>query len=178
MEELGDLEALGLAVGSHQWVGRQVPYKVCGLNTGPLSVITFSICVSAGPQLHFHLWCLASVPVVVTPNPELEGEENSRKRSTNLAKLTEGKATATASHQPGFQNTSFNDIPGFPDASVCKESACRVGDMETQVQSLGREDLLEEENSNPLHYSHRKHPKDRGAWWASVHGGRKGIGHN
>ena len=111
-------------------------------------MITFSICVSAGPQLHFHLWCLVSVPVVVTPNPELEGEENSRKRSTNLAKLTEGKATATASHQPGFQNTSFNDIPGFPDASVCKESACRVGDMETQVQSLGREDLLEEENSN------------------------------
>ena len=131
--------------------GPASPYKVCGLNTGPLGVVTFSIWVSAGPQLHFHLGCLASVPVVVAPNPELEGEENSRKCSTNLAKLTDRKATVTVSHQPGFQNTSFNHTLGFPDGSVCKESTCSAGDTEMQVRSLGQVELLEEENGNPLH---------------------------
>ena len=141
-------------------------------------MITFSIWVSAGLQLHFHLQCLASVPVAVIPNPALEGEENSRKRSTNLAKPTEGKATVTASRQRGFQNTFFNHTLGFPDGSVCKESACKAGGTETQVRSLGREDLLEEENGNPLHNSRGKHPKDRGTWRATVHVGHKGAGHN
>ena len=27
-----------------------------------------------------------------------------------------------------------------------------------------------EGNSNPLHYSCLRHPMDRGAWWATVHG--------
>ena len=38
----------------------------------------------------------------------------------------------------------------------------------TWVRSLGQEDPLEE--GNPLQYSCLKNPKDRGAWWATVHG--------
>ena len=42
--------------------------------------------------------------------------------------------------------------------------------QETQVQSLGQEDPLEEEiNGNPLQYSFLENPMDRGAWWATVH---------
>ena len=40
--------------------------------------------------------------------------------------------------------------------------------QERQVQSLGREDPLEEENGNPLQYSCLKNPMDRGAWQAAV----------
>ena len=39
-----------------------------------------------------------------------------------------------------------------------------------QVQSLGWEDPLEEENGNPLQYSCLKNPMDREAWQATVHG--------
>ena len=38
------------------------------------------------------------------------------------------------------------------------------------VQSLGREDLLEEEMAKPLQYSCLGNPMERGAWWATVHG--------
>ena len=41
---------------------------------------------------------------------------------------------------------------------------------EMQVQSLGWEDPLEEENGKPLQYSCLENPMDRGAWWATVHG--------
>ena len=42
--------------------------------------------------------------------------------------------------------------------------------QETQVQSLGWEDPHGEGNDNPLQYSCLENPKDRGAWWATVHG--------
>ena len=35
---------------------------------------------------------------------------------------------------------------------------------ETRVQSLGREDLLEKENGNPLQYSCLENPMDGGTW--------------
>ena len=38
------------------------------------------------------------------------------------------------------------------------------------MQSLGREDPLEEENGNPLQYSSLKNSMDRGALQATVHG--------
>ena len=41
--------------------------------------------------------------------------------------------------------------------------------QEMQVQSLGREDPLEEELANPLQYSCLGNPTDRGAWQATVH---------
>ena len=42
--------------------------------------------------------------------------------------------------------------------------------QETQVQSLGQKDPLEEETANPLQYSCQENPMDRGAWWTTVHG--------
>ena len=41
--------------------------------------------------------------------------------------------------------------------------------QETQVRSLGWEDPLEREWL-PLQYSCLGNPRDRGAWWATVHG--------
>ena len=43
----------------------------------------------------------------------------------------------------------------------------------TQVQSLGQEDPLEKRMANPLQYSCVENPRDRGAWWAMVHGATK-----
>ena len=48
--------------------------------------------------------------------------------------------------------------------------------QETQkmwVQSLGQERSPREGNSNPFQYSCLGNPMDRGAWWATVHGGAK-----
>ena len=45
-----------------------------------------------------------------------------------------------------------------------------VAVQEMRVQSLGQEDPLEKENSNPLHYSCLENPMDRGVWQATVHG--------
>ena len=33
-------------------------------------------------------------------------------------------------------------------------------------------------NGNPPQYSCLRNPMDRGAWWATVHGGGKRVGHN
>ena len=41
--------------------------------------------------------------------------------------------------------------------------------QETQVQSLGWEDPLEEENGNPLQYSCLENSMERGAWHATAH---------
>ena len=42
--------------------------------------------------------------------------------------------------------------------------------QETQVQSLGGEDSLEEQMVTPLEYSCLGNPMDRGTWWVTVHG--------
>ena len=44
--------------------------------------------------------------------------------------------------------------------------------QETQVQSLGQEDLLEKEMAT-LSSILVRNPMDRGVWWATVHGGAK-----
>ena len=41
---------------------------------------------------------------------------------------------------------------------------------ETQVQSLGQEDTLEEETVTHSSILAWESPMDRGAWWATVHG--------
>ena len=56
---------------------------------------------------------------------------------------------------------------GFPGSSDGKESACNA---ETQVQSLGWEDPLEEGNGNPLECSCLGNPMDRGIWQVTVLG--------
>ena len=48
---------------------------------------------------------------------------------------------------------------------------------DVQVQSLGREDPLEEGMATHSRYSCLENPTDRGAWRASVHGFTR-VGHN
>ena len=55
---------------------------------------------------------------------------------------------------------------GFPGGSVVKNLPANAGDM---VQSLGQENLLEEEMATiPVFFL--ENPTDRGAWWATVRG--------
>ena len=63
---------------------------------------------------------------------------------------------------------------GFPDDSDSKESACNEGDLGL-IPGSGRS--IGEGNSYPLQYSCLENSKDRGAWWAAVHGGAK-FGHD
>ena len=62
----------------------------------------------------------------------------------------------------GFLKQRWPYYLGFPGSSVKNSPAVQ----ETQVQSLGREDLLEkgEGSGNPLQYSCLENPIDRGAW--------------
>jgi len=55
-------------------------------------------------------------------------------------------------------------------ALVVKNPPSSAGDRESQAQSLGGEDPLEEEMANPLQCSCLENPKDRGAWQAAVYG--------
>ena len=59
---------------------------------------------------------------------------------------------------------------GFPGSSAGKESTCNVGDLGL---SLGWEDPLEKEMGTHSSILAWKIPKDRGAWWAAVHGVKK-----
>ena len=49
--------------------------------------------------------------------------------------------------------------------------------QDTQVQSLGQEDLLEKETATHSSILARGNPMDRGAWWATVRGVTR-VGHN
>ena len=58
---------------------------------------------------------------------------------------------------------------GFPGDASGKRTCLPMQEMqETQVQSLGQEDSLEE--GNPLQYSCLENPRAKGAWWAAVYG--------
>ena len=59
---------------------------------------------------------------------------------------------------------------GFPGGSDGKESACNAGDLGS-VPGWGRSPGGG--HGNPLQYSCLENPMDRGAWWATVHGGTK-----
>ena len=56
---------------------------------------------------------------------------------------------------------------GLPHSSVYKESACSTGDPGS-IPGSGRSPG--EKNGNPLQYPCLENPKDKGAWWAAVHG--------
>ena len=56
---------------------------------------------------------------------------------------------------------------GFPSGSEVKASACNVGDLDS-IPGSGRSSG--EGNGNPLQYSCLGNPRDRGAWWPTVHG--------
>ena len=61
----------------------------------------------------------------------------------------------------------------FPGVSDGKESACNAGELGV-IPWLGR--FPGGGNSNPLQYSCLENPRDRGVWWAIVHGGLKESG--
>ena len=54
----------------------------------------------------------------------------------------------------------------LPGGSVVKNSPAKAGDTGL-IPGLGRSPG--ERNDNPLQYSCLGNPKDRGAWWATVH---------
>ena len=58
-------------------------------------------------------------------------------------------------------------VPVFPGGSVAKNPPSKAGDSGSIPES-GRSPG--EGNSNPLQYSWLENPKDRGTWWATVHG--------
>ena len=54
---------------------------------------------------------------------------------------------------------------------MVKNLPAMQGTQETWVQSLGQEDPLEEGMAtHTLQYSCLENTKDRGTWWAAVHG--------
>ena len=61
-------------------------------------------------------------------------------------------------------------VKDFPHSSVGKESACNAGDLGS-IPGLGRSPG--EGNGNLLQYPCLENLKDRGAWWAAVHGVKK-----
>ena len=58
-------------------------------------------------------------------------------------------------------------IGGFPGGSVAKESACNVGNVGL-IPGSGKSPG--KGYGNPFQYSCLENPKDRGAWWDTVHG--------
>ena len=58
-------------------------------------------------------------------------------------------------------------MKGFPGGSNGKVSACNSGDLGLIP---GSERSPGEGNGNALQYPCLENPKDRGAWWATVHG--------
>ena len=58
---------------------------------------------------------------------------------------------------------------GFRVGSDSKESACNAGDLSL----IGSGRSSGERNGYRLQYSCLENPMDRGAWWATVHGGHK-----
>ena len=45
-----------------------------------------------------------------------------------------------------------------------------LSDKESAWKETQEEDPLDEGHGNPLQYSCRENPMDRGAWWDTVHG--------
>ena len=64
---------------------------------------------------------------------------------------------------------------GFSDGSDGKESACNAEDPGL-IPGLGRSPG--EGNGTPLRYPCLDTSMDRGAWWATIHGVTKSLGHN
>ena len=67
-------------------------------------------------------------------------------------------------------NRQRYDAQGIPGDSEGKQSACHAGDPGS-IPGSGRSSV--ERNGNPFQYSCLESLMDRGAWWATVHGGHK-----
>ena len=62
----------------------------------------------------------------------------------------------------------------FPHGSVVKNPPANAGDVGS-IHESGRSPG--EGNGNPLQYSCLGNPKDKGVWWATVHGLQR-VGHD
>ena len=71
---------------------------------------------------------------------------------------------------PPSQNVKV--LLGFSGGSDSKESACNAGDLDS-IPRWGRSPG--KGNGYPLQYSCLENTRDRGAWWATVHGVTKEI---
>ena len=56
---------------------------------------------------------------------------------------------------------------GFPDGTSDKEPTCQCKRDVGSIPGSGRS--LEGGHGNLLQYSYLENPKERGAWWATVH---------
>ena len=80
----------------------------------------------------------------------------------------QGLALSSGGSEPQLDDViSEVSSMGIPHSSVCKESACRAGDLGS-IHGLARSPG--DGNGNPLQYSCLENPTERGAWWAEVHG--------
>ena len=61
-------------------------------------------------------------------------------------------------------------VLGFPGGTVVKNSPSNAGDIGDAVLTPGSGRSPGERNGNPFQYSCLGNPRDRGAWWATVHG--------
>ena len=89
-------------------------------------------------------------------------EKPGRLQSIGLQNQT--RLTRLSTHAQGFALSSVLESPG---GSVDKEPACSAGDLGS-IPELGRSSG--DGNGNPLQYSCWRIPKDKGVWWAIVHG--------
>ena len=63
--------------------------------------------------------------------------------------------------------SQFYNMHAFPSGTVVKDLPASAGDARS---SLGLGGFLTGGNGNPFQDSWWGNPKDRGAWWATVHG--------
>ena len=66
---------------------------------------------------------------------------------------------------PCFCTLASTPKEGFLGGTVVKNPSAVQETQEMWVQSLGREDPLEEEMATQFQYSCRENPTDRGGWW-------------
>ena len=64
---------------------------------------------------------------------------------------------------------------GFPGGTVAKNLPIKAGDVKDMGLIPGSGRSPGEGNGNPLQYSCLENSKDRGAWWAIVHGITKSL---
>ena len=73
----------------------------------------------------------------------------------------------------GWQFLNSRNHEGFLGGSAGKESTCNAGDIRDSGLIPGSGRCPGDGHGNPLQYSCRENPMDRGAWWAIVHGGHR-----
>ena len=66
--------------------------------------------------------------------------------------------------------TALIHVLGIPGGSGVKNLPAKAGEVGL-IPGSGRSPG--EGNGNPLHYSCLGNPRDRGAWWATLHGSQK-----